>query len=261
MLLDIPHSFTPLAVPETSMIKAVFFDLSDTLCDYQTASAAAIDRACEYAVAHSEALTSSGLREAYLREARHAADESRRWVASRFVPGAGVDQQNYRLWERALEKCGVANAILAHAVALQYQLTRMRTLQLFSDGLPAVQALQGRVSIGLVAEGAAGIVNEELTLLGLRGLFSVTAIEGEVGCAKRDPQIFAYAVRKVGCEPSQAAHVGDSLESDIVPAHRAGLTTVWINRTDEPPPDDDDANPDHTVADLALVPDLMLGLP
>ena len=241
------------------MIKAVFFDLSATLCDYETAAAAAIERACEYAIAHSDALTSSGLHEAYLREVRHAAEESRRWVASRLMPGAGVDQQTTRLWERALEKCGVSNAILAHAVALQYQLTRMRALTLFSDALPALQALQGRVRVGLVAEGAAGIVNEELTLLGLRGLFSVTAIEGEVGRVKRDPQIFAYAVREAGCEPAQAAHVGDSLESDVAPARGAGLITVWVNRTDEPAPSDDSVNPDHMVAGLAPVPELLLG--
>jgi len=242
------------------MIKAILFDLGDTLCDYQAAAQAAIDNACQYAVSHAEALTETGLREAYLRELRHAADGAKRWTASRFASTSGLEERDYRLWERALEKCGVANPILAHAVALHYQLWRMRTLKLFPDALPTLQSLQGRVRVGVIAEGSPGIVNEELALLDIRGLFSLTIIEGEAGYAKGDPQLFAHAVREAGCEPAQAAHVGDSLESDVAPAHDAGVVTVWVNRAgDLPSPEVQ--GPDHVVADLRPVPDLLLGLP
>jgi HAD superfamily hydrolase (TIGR01549 family) len=243
------------------MIKAVFFDLSDTLCDYQTASAAAIESACEYAFGHSPALTATGLREAYLREGRHAAEESKRWTATRPAPSGGVDQHEYRLWERALEKCGVVNPILAHAVALHYQLSRMRALKLFADTLPALQALQGRTRLGLVAEGSPGIVNEELALLDIHGLFSINVIEGDLGYTKYNPQVFAHAVREAQCEPREAAHIGDSLETDVASAHGAGLITVWVSRSGDEPPPDSVVKPDHTVADLSPVPDLLLGLP
>jgi len=242
------------------MIKAVFFDVGDTLCDYQAAAQAGINSACDYAVSHAQALTVTGLREAYVRESRHAADEARRWTASRFIARGGLEERDYRVWERALEKCGVANPILAHAVALHYQLSRMRALRLFPDALPALQALQGRTRAGVIAEGSPGIVNEELALLDLRGLLSVAIIEGETGYAKRDPQIFSHAVRQAGCEVTQAAHVGDSLESDILPAHQAGLVTVWVNRAGDPATPDVNA-PDHIVASLHPVPDLLLGRP
>lgn len=242
------------------MVKAVFFDLGDTLCDYQASAEAAVESACEYAARHAEVLTITGLREACLREMRHAADETGRWTASRFPAESGLDEAGYRLWARALEKCGVVKPILAHAVALHYQLSRMRALRSFPDALPALQALQGRVGVGLIAEGSPGIVNEELALLDLRGLFSLAVIEGEVGFTKRDPQLFAHAVRAAGCEPGQAAHVGDSLESDVAPAREAGLLTVWVNRsgqTEVPGA----AAPDHIVPSLRPVPDLLLGLP
>jgi putative hydrolase of the HAD superfamily len=240
------------------MIKAVFFDLGDTLCDYEAAAQAGIASACDYAVSHAQALTATGLREAYVRESRHATHEAKRWSASRFVTSSGLEERDYRLWERALEKCGVANPILAHAVALHYQLSRMRALSLFPDALSALQALQGRARVGLIAEGSPGIVNEELTLLDIRGLFSLTVIEGEAGYAKRDPQIFSHALRQAGYEAAQTAHVGDSLESDIFPAHQAGLVTVWVNRAGEPGAPDMNA-PDHIVASLHPVPDLLLG--
>jgi HAD superfamily hydrolase (TIGR01509 family) len=243
------------------MIQAVFFDLNDTLCDSRSAAEAAVVSGCDYAVSHAEALTATGLREAYAREVRHADDEARRWTASRSVTGSGLDQQGFRLWQRALEKCGVVNPILAHAVALHYQLSRMRALRLFPDALPALQALQGRVRVGLIAEGSPGIVTEELALLDIRRLLTLTVIEGEVGYVKRDPQLFAHALREAGCEPAQAAHVGDSLESDVAPAHEAGMVTVWVDRGTEDPSGISAVAPDYTVSDLSPVPDLLLGLP
>jgi HAD superfamily hydrolase (TIGR01509 family) len=238
------------------MIKAVFFDLGDTLCDYEGAAGVAIDSACEYAVGHAQGLTAGGLREAYLRELRHAEGDALRWTASR--PGRTGPQEGFRPWERALEKCGIANPILAHAVALHYELSRVRALAPLPDALPAVQALQGRVRVGLIAEGSPGTVNEELTLLGLRGLLSSVLIDEQVGYSKRDPQLFSHAVREAGCEPAQAAHVGDSLEADVAPAHAAGLVTVWVNRAGaEPRPDL--AAPDHIVSDLQPVAELLLG--
>ena len=242
------------------MIQAIFFDLNDTLCDSRTAAQAAVDSACDYAVSHAEALTATGLREAYAREVRHAEEEARRWTASRPVTGSGLDQQGYRPWQRALEKCGVVNPILAHAVALHYQLSRMRALRLFPDAMPALQALQGRARVGLIAEGSPGIVTEELALLAIRGLFAVTAIEGEVGYARRDPQLFSHALREADCEPSQAAHVGDSLECDVIPAREAGMVTVWVNRGAESASSPTPVTPDYTVSDLGPVPDLLLGL-
>jgi len=241
------------------MIKAAFFDLGDTLCDYQAAAQVAIGSACEYAVTHAPALTAGGLREAYLRDVRHAEEEARRWVASRFGSSSGVDDQSYRLWQRALEKCGVANPILAHAVALHYQLARMRALRLFPDALPALQALQGRVRVGVIAEGSPGIVNEELGLLELRGLLTTVVVEGEAGFAKRDAQLFLHALREAACQPAQAAHVGDSLQYDVAPARQAGLMTVWVNRSGGVA-DGADA-PDRTVSSLQPVPDLLLGRP
>jgi FMN phosphatase YigB (HAD superfamily) len=243
------------------MIQAVFFDFNDTLCDSRAAVEAAAAEACDYAVSHAEALSATGLREAYAREVRHAEEEARRWVASRPATSSGLDQRAYRLWERALEKCGVVNPILAHAVALHYQLARMRALRLFPDAMPALQALQGRVRVGVIAEGSPGLVTEELGLLEIRGLFTVTVIEGEAGYARRDPQLFAYALREAGCEASQAAHVGDSFECDVTPAHEVGMITVWVNREPEKSADATAPAPDYTVSDLGPVPDLLLGLP
>ena len=55
-------------------------------------------------------------------------------------------------------------------------------------------------------------------------------ISGIVGYSKPHPEIFRIALRLAGIEPSQAIHVGDLYESDIVGARNAGIQGVLIDR-------------------------------
>jgi len=49
-------------------------------------------------------------------------------------------------------------------------------------------------------------------------------------CYKPDPLIFETALRLLGVRAERAAHVGDSMHSDIGGASLAGLSTVWLCR-------------------------------
>lgn len=41
---------------------------------------------------------------------------------------------------------------------------------------------------------------------------------------------FQLALRKLGLEPSQLLHVGQSIYHDVIPAQSLGISTVWVNR-------------------------------
>lgn len=45
---------------------------------------------------------------------------------------------------------------------------------------------------------------------------------------KPNPVIFKVALARLGCEPSEAAMVGDSLSTDIRGGAEAGMVTVWL---------------------------------
>jgi len=46
--------------------------------------------------------------------------------------------------------------------------------------------------------------------------------------AKPNPEIFRWALSRLGISPRATAMIGDSLPSDIMPAKALGLTTVWL---------------------------------
>ena len=56
----------------------------------------------------------------------------------------------------------------------------------------------------------------------------------DIGCYKPNPRNFDYlferARRDLGVLPHEILHVAQSLTHDMVPATRAGMTKVWINR-------------------------------
>ncbi len=59
-----------------------------------------------------------------------------------------------------------------------------------------------------------------------------------VGIGKPEPPLFRAAIERLGCEPHQAAMVGDSTASDIEGGRGVGMFTVWLTADDEGPTPD-----------------------
>jgi putative hydrolase of the HAD superfamily len=65
--------------------------------------------------------------------------------------------------------------------------------------------------------------------LGLRRFFDTITISSEAGYAKPAREIFAAALSSLRVEPAQAAHIGDSMQMDVVGAQDAGLHPILID--------------------------------
>lgn len=68
--------------------------------------------------------------------------------------------------------------------------------------------------------------------------FTAVLTAEEIGSYKPSPRNFdalAAEARRLGIEPGKLLHVAQSLFHDHVPAKRAGLPTVWINRRHDRP--------------------------
>ncbi len=70
-----------------------------------------------------------------------------------------------------------------------------------------------------------------------------------VGCAKPDPRIFAALATAAGVDEASIWHVGDDPLADVDGAYRAGLVSVWMNRTGAEWPDEL-RRPDIEVRDM-----------
>ena len=126
---------------------------------------------------------------------------------------------------------------------------------LYPDVKPALKALAAQFKLGLVANSGEAALRA-LRRDGLHDLFDVIALADFVGVEKPNEKIFQYALDKAGVPASRAVHIGNRLDSDIRPAKRLGLRTVWVLRGDAPPAPtlEQLSEPDAVVISLIGVP-------
>ncbi|GIU49831.1 dUMP phosphatase [Shewanella sairae] len=109
--------------------------------------------------------------------------------------------------------------------------------QLLSGAQELIDALTGRVNMGIITNGFTELQNVRLQKVGLSNRFSPLVISEEVGLAKPDVGIFNHALNLMG-NPDKASvlMVGDNPHSDILGGINAGIHTCWLNsQGDEQP--------------------------
>jgi putative hydrolase of the HAD superfamily len=93
-----------------------------------------------------------------------------------------------------------------------------------------------------------------LERLELDTLLPARFLSAEVGCLKPDLAAFEGVQRRLGLFPGELAMVGDSWHDDVLGAHRAGWTAIWVNRKGAPRPPLDPEADLVEVRDLSQVP-------
>ena len=197
------------------MIDAVFFDVDDTLIDYDTAARAA-------------------LRDVFGDDADFGV-----WLEvcephfARYGRGE-VDFQQMRE-DRTADFLDVIGRPVGRSAAAELERRRFqllgRSYQLFDDALPCLRALRERgLRLGLITNNEPVHQRGKLALVGLASGFDAVVISGEVGVAKPDAAIFAHACQAIGVPAERALHVGDRIDLDALAAAEAGLTGVWLDR-------------------------------
>ncbi|OAT29650.1 5'-nucleotidase [Buttiauxella brennerae ATCC 51605] len=93
-----------------------------------------------------------------------------------------------------------------------------------------LNALKGKVKIGIITNGFTALQQIRLERTGLRDYFDLLVISEQVGVAKPDRKIFDYTFEQMGYPPrDRVMMVGDTAESDILGGMNAGIATCWLN--------------------------------
>ncbi len=149
-----------------------------------------------------------------------------------------------------LERFGVSDERLADRLGETYFTHRFGVIELYDDTLATLKALAGRVRVGLTSNG-----NNYPARFGLADYFDFTLFSEECGFAKPDPRIYRETLRRGGCAPGEAIHVGNSLIDDVQGAQGAGICAVWLNR--QGIANDTTIQPDAVISNLHELSDLI----
>ena len=106
---------------------------------------------------------------------------------------------------------------------------------LFDDVLSTVKTLKERKFILGLLTNLAKDMNPICRELGLEPYLDFVVTSGEVGADKPEPLIFLTALQRAGVDASQAVHVGDQYNLDVLGARGVGITPILIDRYDLSP--------------------------
>ncbi|MDX2703738.1 HAD family hydrolase [Streptomyces sp. PA03-6a] len=203
-------------------IRAVLWDIDDTIFDYSGAERAG-------ALRHLEAeglLGAFGGEERALRTWREVMEAH----YTRFLTGELTFAEHRRERVRALLGPAVGDAA-ADAWFAAYYVHFEAAWAVFPDVVPALEALTPGYRHGLLSNSSTAHQERKLTRLGLRDRFECLVCSQELGHAKPAPEAFLGACQALGLPPAEVAYVGDKADTDARGADAAGLYGVWLDRT------------------------------
>jgi putative hydrolase of the HAD superfamily len=99
-----------------------------------------------------------------------------------------------------------------------------------AGAIPLLRALHARASVGVVTNNQTLEQVGKLQHLGLDRWVDFLITSEAAGHSKPDARIFELALYRARCEPKEAIMVGDTWETDVVGAARAGVPAVWLRR-------------------------------
>jgi HAD superfamily hydrolase (TIGR01509 family) len=133
---------------------------------------------------------------------------------------------------------------------------------LYPEALNTIKKLtDAGLKIGLVANQPTSVVGS-LKRDGIFDFIKYAGISALVGVEKPDPKIFELALEGLGVSASETIHIGNRIDTDVLPAKKLGFKTIWVRRGEaNPEPSAADlAEPTFFVDDLSTVPALIASL-
>jgi putative hydrolase of the HAD superfamily len=234
-------------------IKAVLFDLDDTLLWDERSVEDAFHAVCEEAVRVYPALDAVRLQASVRKEAR-ALYESYETIGfakmiginpfealwARFNEG---EHESFRLleklapgyrkeaWTRGLKAEGIDDPALGERLAERFPKERRARPLVYEETFEVLDSLKGKYKLLLLTNGAPDLQKEKIAgFPELASYFDHIVISGEFGEGKPANSIFRHAAGFLEIEPSEGLMVGDKLTTDILGSNRIGMRNVWINR-------------------------------
>lgn len=204
------------------MVKALLFDLDDTLLDHQAAVSEAL---LEW---HRWLLSQDLVDWEDLPEFECQWHQITERAYQRFAM-----QQITFVQQRRLRVMQIVNRPLSDNEADElyqpYLHTYRANWRLFPDVKPMLLQTTNYQKV-VITNGADEVQKRKLQQLGIADYFDHIITSESEGVAKPNPKIYQQVINRLGLEQAHCLMVGDDLERDYHAARAAGLHSLWLNR-------------------------------
>jgi HAD superfamily hydrolase (TIGR01509 family) len=214
----------------TTAVRAVLFDLDDTLFDHRGCARAAL----------------SGVRQLHAGlqaidplefERMHAGILER--LHLEVIGGRlALDAARVERFRQLYRTAGVdADDALAAAAAVAYRDAYIGARVEVEGASALLAAVREQARVVVVSNNLLNEQQAKMRDCGLDRHVDDLIVSEEAGVSKPDPGIFELALERAGVRAHEAVMVGDSWANDIEGARAVGIRPIWFNRGGTPAPD------------------------
>lgn len=219
-----------------SKVKAILFDLDNTLMDFMKMKEHAIENAVE-------AMIDSGL--------PLSKNEAIKTI-SELYEKFGIEYQN--IFDELLKQVtGKVDYKILAAGVVAYRRVKEGYVEPYPHVIPTLKELMTRgFVLGIISDAPAFQVWTRLVGMNLHHFFDIVISLEETGVRKPKELPFKAAIKKLGLEPEEIMMVGDDPRRDIVGANLQGFTTVLAKYGSfvEPDPTKPEQKADYEIEDI-----------
>ena len=202
------------------MIKAIIFDLDDTLYSYSKLNEQGINKICKY--------TCQKLK-IEKEEFYEAFNKAKKEVKTTL--GDVASSHNRLLYcQKTLENLNenpFSIALEMYEVYWQHILKNMK----LNDGVLEVLEFcnQKNIKIGICTDLTVHIQHRKIRKLGIDEYIDAIVTSEEVGVEKPDFKMYNKILEKLEVTPEETLFIGDSLKKDILGSMEYGMNAVWFS--------------------------------
>lgn len=191
------------------MIKAITFDLDNTLIDFMKMKKASSNAAAK-------AMVKAGLN----MKVRKAEKE----LFEEYIK----DIEGNHAFQDFLKKHDIHDERILAAAINAHTLTKLKYLKPFPNVKPVLKKLKEKgLKLAIVTDAPRLKAFQRLDAMGIVDFFDVVVGIEDTGKMKPSPFPFKKALKMLGVEPKEAIHIGDWPDKDILGAKRLGMKTCF----------------------------------
>lgn len=228
-------------------IKAVCFDLDDTICDLWEGEKTARSKLLEI-ITERTGRNREEIAEVYDSEWDKVKQEYMNWVAK------GLDEADLREMHMNNLFKVLSLDSGARELAELHCRTTMDDIYIYPDARTVLDKLKEKYRLCMITNGPPAWQREKIRKLGIEGYFEEIIVSGEIGHHKPDPKIFQEMTNRTGVPPSEIIYIGNDYRKDILGAKASGWHTAWVKRMEEAR---DETVPSHIINELSDLLDIL----
>ncbi|MFC1553836.1 YjjG family noncanonical pyrimidine nucleotidase [candidate division KSB1 bacterium] len=203
-------------------LKAVFFDLDNTLFNHSKAQRESLIEVYDKFKEYYTGITCDRYLEAY------SINNDLFWGKLTRGEITRYECRFLRFWQ-TLKDLNLDDSIAENQAAYYFN-TYMEKNYLMDGAIEVLNFIKEKgFKLGLITNGFRDIQDNKIDTLKIRSFFDAIIISEDAGVMKPHPDIFRYALKQIGCSRSECVFIGDSANDDINGAENAGINSIWFN--------------------------------